>query len=163
PSAGVPSSARETLARSSCPRCVRAANQSGLQWQGLTTISRAARRSVAFLGVGADRQRVVTCGSTAHHSGLWRPEAFLLSPSEVHSALPQAYNYLRGRPPADSGRCAEVATNNELAARHRAITLRLLGRPVKAIRDAVGRRSEVWFEWHSDNLSPYIVESCGAE
>jgi hypothetical protein len=34
--------------------------------------------------------------------------------------------------------------NNELAARHRAITLRLAGRPVKAICAAVGR-SEVWF------------------
>jgi transposase InsO family protein len=34
--------------------------------------------------------------------------------------------------------------NDELQARHRAITLRLAGRPVKAICDAVGR-SEVWF------------------
>jgi transposase InsO family protein len=34
--------------------------------------------------------------------------------------------------------------NDELAARHRAITLRLAGRPVKAICTAVGR-SEVWF------------------
>jgi transposase InsO family protein len=34
--------------------------------------------------------------------------------------------------------------NDELAARHRAITLRLHGRPVKAICAAVGR-SEVWF------------------
>jgi transposase InsO family protein len=34
--------------------------------------------------------------------------------------------------------------NDELAARHRAITLRLAGRPVKAICSAVGR-SEVWF------------------
>jgi len=34
--------------------------------------------------------------------------------------------------------------NDELQARHRAITLRLAGRPVKAIGDAVGR-SEVWF------------------
>jgi transposase InsO family protein len=34
--------------------------------------------------------------------------------------------------------------NDELAARHRAITLRLAGRPVKAICAAVGR-SEVWF------------------
>jgi putative transposase len=34
--------------------------------------------------------------------------------------------------------------NDELAARHRAITLRLNGRPVKAICAAVGR-SEVWF------------------
>src|SRR3954454_15557825 len=47
------------------------------------------------------------------------------------------------RPPA-SGRHAEVAMNDELAARHRAITLRLAGRPVKAICAAVGR-SEVWF------------------
>jgi putative transposase len=39
--------------------------------------------------------------------------------------------------------------NDELAARHRAITLRLEGRPVKAICAAVGR-SEVWFRkwWH---------------
>jgi putative transposase len=37
--------------------------------------------------------------------------------------------------------------NDELNARHRAITLRLAGRPVKAICAAVGR-SEVWFhEW----------------
>jgi putative transposase len=34
--------------------------------------------------------------------------------------------------------------NDELAARHRAVTLRLAGRPVKAICAAVGR-SEVWF------------------
>jgi hypothetical protein len=34
--------------------------------------------------------------------------------------------------------------NDELAARHRAISLRLNGRPVKAICAAVGR-SEVWF------------------
>src|SRR3989440_1485605 len=34
--------------------------------------------------------------------------------------------------------------NDELAARHRAITLRLAGRPIKAICTAVGR-SEVWF------------------
>jgi putative transposase len=34
--------------------------------------------------------------------------------------------------------------NDELAARHRAITLRLAGRPVQAICAAVGR-SEVWF------------------
>jgi len=33
---------------------------------------------------------------------------------------------------------------DELAARHRAITLRLAGRPVKAICTAVGH-SEVWF------------------
>jgi transposase InsO family protein len=39
--------------------------------------------------------------------------------------------------------------NDELAARHRAITLRLAGRPVKAICAAVGR-SDVWFRkwWH---------------
>ncbi len=39
--------------------------------------------------------------------------------------------------------------NDELAARHRAITLHLAGRPVKAICAAVGR-SEVWFRkwWH---------------
>ena len=39
--------------------------------------------------------------------------------------------------------------NDELAARHRAITLRLAGRSVKAICAAVGR-SEVWFHkwWH---------------
>ena len=39
--------------------------------------------------------------------------------------------------------------NDELAARHRAITLRLAGRPIKAICAAVGR-SEVWFRkwWH---------------
>jgi putative transposase len=39
--------------------------------------------------------------------------------------------------------------NDELVARHRAITLRLAGRPVKAICAAVGR-SEVWFRkwWH---------------
>jgi transposase InsO family protein len=39
--------------------------------------------------------------------------------------------------------------NDELAARQRAITLRLAGRPVKAICAAVGR-SEVWFRkwWH---------------
>src|SRR5512142_1770942 len=43
-----------------------------------------------------------------------------------------------------SGRHAEVAMNDELAARHRAITLRLAGRPVKSICAAVGR-SECWF------------------
>src|SRR6516225_7416144 len=43
-----------------------------------------------------------------------------------------------------SGRLAEVAMHDELAARHRAITLRLAGRTVKAICAAVGR-SEVWF------------------
>src|SRR5262249_30888455 len=43
-----------------------------------------------------------------------------------------------------SGRHAEVAMHDELAARHRAITLRLAGRPVKGICAAVGR-SEVWF------------------
>jgi hypothetical protein len=39
--------------------------------------------------------------------------------------------------------------NDELVARHRAITLRLAGRPVKAVCAAVGR-SEVWFRkwWH---------------
>ncbi len=39
--------------------------------------------------------------------------------------------------------------NDELAARHRAITLRLAGRPVKAVCAAVGR-SEAWFRkwWH---------------
>jgi len=39
--------------------------------------------------------------------------------------------------------------HDELAARHRAITLRLAGRPVKAVCAAVGR-SEVWFRkwWH---------------
>jgi putative transposase len=39
--------------------------------------------------------------------------------------------------------------NDELVARHRAITLRLAGRPVQAICAAVGR-SEVWFRkwWH---------------
>src|SRR5207249_9216354 len=48
-----------------------------------------------------------------------------------------------------SGRRAEVAMNDELAARHRAITLRLAGRPVKAVCAAVAR-SEVWFRkwWH---------------
>src|SRR6201993_2222076 len=50
------------------------------------------------------------------------------------------------RPPRTtaSGCHAEVAMYDELAARHRAITLRLAGRPVKAICAAVGR-SEVWF------------------
>src|SRR5215471_11135211 len=43
-----------------------------------------------------------------------------------------------------SGRSAEAAMNDELAARHRAITLRLAGRPVRAICAAVGR-SAVWF------------------
>src|SRR5262245_15475649 len=42
-----------------------------------------------------------------------------------------------------SGRLAEVAMHDELAARHRAITLRLAGRPTKAICAAVGR-SVVW-------------------
>ena len=39
--------------------------------------------------------------------------------------------------------------NDELSARHRAITLRLAGRPVKAVCATVGR-SEVWFRkwWH---------------
>src|SRR5262249_35560153 len=41
-------------------------------------------------------------------------------------------------------RLAEVAMHAELAARHRAITLRLARRPTKAICAAVGR-SEVWF------------------
>src|SRR5262249_25333125 len=43
-----------------------------------------------------------------------------------------------------SGRHAEVPMHDELTARHRAITLRLAGRPVKAVCAAVGR-SEVWF------------------
>src|SRR5690242_21356319 len=43
-----------------------------------------------------------------------------------------------------SGRHAEVAMHDELAARQRAITLRLEGRPVKGVCAAVGR-SEVWF------------------
>src|SRR5947209_924649 len=43
-----------------------------------------------------------------------------------------------------SGRHAEVAMNDELTARHRAITLRLAGRSVQAICAAVGR-SERWF------------------
>src|SRR5581483_7352608 len=43
-----------------------------------------------------------------------------------------------------SGCHAEVAMHDELAARQRAITLRLAGRPIKAICAAVGR-SEVWF------------------
>src|SRR5215475_7297587 len=43
-----------------------------------------------------------------------------------------------------SGRHAEAAMNDELAARHRAITLRLAGRSVQTICVAVGR-SEVWF------------------
>jgi hypothetical protein len=42
--------------------------------------------------------------------------------------------------------------NDELAARHRAVTLRLAGRPIKAICAAVAR-SEVWFhKWWSGNL-----------
>jgi hypothetical protein len=46
--------------------------------------------------------------------------------------------------------------NDELAARHRAITLRLAGRPVKAICAAVGR-SEVWFhKW----WGRYLQGSC---
>src|SRR5262249_55852124 len=48
------------------------------------------------------------------------------------------------RGPTASGRHAEVPMHDELTARHRAITLRLAGRPVKAICAAVGR-SEVWF------------------
>src|SRR5215475_775160 len=43
-----------------------------------------------------------------------------------------------------SGRHAEAAMNDELAARHRAITLRLAGRSVQTICVAVGR-SDVWF------------------
>jgi transposase InsO family protein len=42
--------------------------------------------------------------------------------------------------------------NDELSARHRAVTLRLAGRPIKAICSAVGR-SEVWFhKWWSRYL-----------
>ena len=42
--------------------------------------------------------------------------------------------------------------NDELAARHRAITLRLAGRPVQAVCTAVGR-SEVWFlKWRGRSL-----------
>src|SRR5262249_60543772 len=48
------------------------------------------------------------------------------------------------RGPTASGRHAEVPMHDELTARHRAITLRLAGRPVKAVCAAVGR-SEVWF------------------
>src|SRR5262245_41250324 len=49
-------------------------------------------------------------------------------------------------PPRVTGRgChAEVAMQDELAARQRAVTLRLAGRPIKAICTALGR-SEVWF------------------
>src|SRR5262245_62492876 len=43
-----------------------------------------------------------------------------------------------------SGRLAEVAMHDELAARQRAIALRLAGRPTRAIGIAVGR-FEVWF------------------
>src|SRR6516165_3373789 len=43
-----------------------------------------------------------------------------------------------------SGRHAEVAMHDELAARHRAITLRLAGRPVQAVCAAAGR-SKCWF------------------
>src|SRR5262245_42304605 len=42
-----------------------------------------------------------------------------------------------------SGRPAQVAMQDELAARQRAVTLRLAGRPIKAICTALGR-SEVW-------------------
>src|SRR3954468_21794165 len=61
------------------------------------------------------------------------------------SPFPQSFRRIKLPPRATaSGRHAEVAMNDELAARHRAITLRLAGRPVKAICAAVGR-SEVWF------------------
>src|SRR3954468_5024008 len=61
------------------------------------------------------------------------------------SPFPQSFRRIKLPPRATaSGRHAEVAMNDELAARHRAITLRLAGRPVKAICPAVGR-SEVWF------------------
>src|SRR3954451_16139562 len=43
-----------------------------------------------------------------------------------------------------SGRHAGVAMQDDLAARQRAVTLRLAGRPIKAICTALGR-SEVWF------------------
>src|SRR4051812_8456790 len=50
------------------------------------------------------------------------------------------------RPPraTASGRTAEDTMNDELAARQRAISLRLAGRPVKHICSALGR-SEAWF------------------
>src|SRR3954465_21874 len=58
---------------------------------------------------------------------------------------PQSFRRIKLPPRATaSGRHAEGAMNDELAARHRAITLRLAGRPGKAICAAVGR-SEVWF------------------
>src|SRR5262245_30965023 len=46
-----------------------------------------------------------------------------------------------------SGCHAEVAMNDELAARHRAITLRLAGRPVKGIGTAIGRSQDWSHKW----------------
>jgi hypothetical protein len=49
--------------------------------------------------------------------------------------------------------------HDELAARHRAITLRLTGRPVKAICAAVGR-SEVWFrKWWPLPISRLVLKA----
>ena len=51
-----------------------------------------------------------------------------------------------------SGRHAELARHDELAARQRAVTLRLAGRPIQAICTALGR-SEVWFhKWWRRHL-----------
>src|SRR5262249_49422569 len=58
------------------------------------------------------------------------------------------------RPPraTASGRHAEVSMNDELAARHRAITLRLAGRTAKALSN-LGGRSKAWFhKWWGRSL-----------
>ena len=82
--------------------------------------------------VEANRQLPLRSLSVVH-AFTW-PWAFF--PSSVRLELP---------PQATAGgRPAEVAMNDELAARHRAITLRLAGRTVKSICAAVGR-SQVWF------------------
>src|SRR3954468_19737720 len=64
------------------------------------------------------------------------------------SPFPQSFRRIKLPPRATaSGRHAEVAMNDELAARHRAITLRLAGRPVKAICAAVGRSEVRFHKW----------------
>src|SRR4051794_6503867 len=61
------------------------------------------------------------------------------------SPFPQSFRRIKLPPQATaSGRHAEVAMNDELAARHRAITLRLAGRTVKSICAALGR-TRAWF------------------
>jgi putative transposase len=103
--------------------------------------------------LGANRQRIVSFRPTAHRfvfgvSGRPRiaalcvgPHRFSRSSRDPFATAPRVE--LPPRATANDRRAA-VARHDELAARHRAITLRLAGRPTRAICAAVGR-SEVWF------------------